>query len=163
MRLDLFKARIDIGHELIVAGLNIVGGIDIAGAGVSGQLGNLFPGGSDRRAQPAHGFVELPGAVPGAQRIGLGLIGGAQLAVQMDDVIADGDDVLAGLDNGSHIFGHGHAASIDGIHIISSRDQYIGHLLYGAIGAAQCFQRRLEGVPHRTDKAGLLNVDIIVI
>lgn len=81
----------------------------------------------------------------------------------MDDVIADGDDGLAVPDNGSHILGQGHPASIDSFHILGGGVQYLGNLLDGAVDTAQCLQHHLEGVVDRADKAGLLNVHIIVI
>lgn len=92
-----------------------------------------------------------------------GLVVGAQLRVQMQNIIADLDHILDVAHNLGHILGNSGAAGIDGIHIRCAGAQNVHHLLDDTVGATNRLQSLAKDFFARANKAKLLRIHVAIV
>lgn len=158
------NASIDVRQEVVVAGLDAFGGIHKAGAGVGGQFGDLLDGAVDLAGKLHHGLEIPPEALGCGGLVGaVILIGGAEFAVDIDDIVAERDDGLHRIDNGKDILGHSSAAGIDSINITSRGGQDGVNLLQDAVDTTHRLQCLLEDLLNTANEAIFLDVHVIIV
>lgn len=128
-----------------------MGGIDETGFRIHWQLGNQLEGRVELSGQLHDGLKELPETLAGCHFATF--LGGANGAIQMDDILAYRDDVLAGLYNFGHFFGHRRATGINSIYIFRGRYQNLNNCFHRTINSANCRQNFHKNVLHCLDEA----------
>lgn len=162
--LHSIDASINVGQEVVVAGLDGFGGIHKAGAGVGGQFGDLFDGTVELAGKLHHGLEQPPEALGCGGLVGAGiLIGGAELAVHIDHIVAERDNGLHRVNNGKHILGHSSAAGIDSINIAGRGGEDGVNLLQDAVDATHRLQCLLEDLLNTANEAIFLDVHVIIV
>lgn len=162
--LHSIDASINVGKEVVVASLNAFGGIHKAGAGVGGQAGDLFDGAVQLAGQLHQGLEQPPEALGCGGLIGAGLlIGGTDIALHIDHIVAERDDGLHRVDNGKDILGHSSATGIDSINIAGRGGQDGGDLLQDAVDTTHRLQCLLEDLPNTANEAKFLDVHVIIV